>query len=61
MVGIAVATMVFSTAAMKVAAMQAARMRLRRPLTTAGVSDMTPVLLRKPGEIDSKRSALRFM
>jgi hypothetical protein len=40
MLGIAVPTMVFSTAAMKVAIMHAARIRLRRPLTTAGVSDM---------------------
>src|SRR5690349_1077457 len=34
MVGIAVPTIVFSTAAMKVAIMQAARIRLRRPVTT---------------------------
>ena len=38
MLGIAVPTMVFSTAAMKVAIMQAARIRLRRPLTMAAAS-----------------------
>ena len=38
MVGIAVPTMVFSTAAMKVAIMHAARIRLRRPAAAFGTS-----------------------
>jgi hypothetical protein len=42
MVGMAVATMVFSTAVMKVAAMQAVRIRLRRPVIALSARDIAP-------------------